>query len=224
MAKTAAAPEPSAKPAENAMEAPVKKKGKRKLLIVVGLIVSLMTAGGGVAVVMLKKKAAAHAAMAESDPEPGSQADSVSKVDINHPPVFVPLEPFVINLADRDSDRYAQIAVTLQVKDPQFAEKIKAFMPAIRNSILLVLTHKTSHELLERSGKQALAEEIMREAARPMGFNTTVAQKAEKEIHTVSADKRDDEPVKQKKKAADKEHDVEVNPIQQVHFANFIIQ
>ena len=34
----------------------------------------------------------------------------------------------------------------------------------------MILAHKQSSELLERSGKEALAAEIMREAVRPMGI------------------------------------------------------
>ena len=43
-------------------------------------------------------------------------------------------------------------------------------MPAVRNAILLILAQKSSRELLGRSGKEELAEEIMREAVRPMGI------------------------------------------------------
>ena len=43
-------------------------------------------------------------------------------------------------------------------------------MPAIRNAILLILANKTSKELLNREGKEQLAQEIMREAVRPMGI------------------------------------------------------
>ena len=43
-------------------------------------------------------------------------------------------------------------------------------MPAVRNAILLILAQKSSRDLLGRSGKEELAEEIMREAVRPMGI------------------------------------------------------
>ena len=43
-------------------------------------------------------------------------------------------------------------------------------MPAIRNAILMILAHKSAAELLERTGKEALAAEIMRESVRPMGI------------------------------------------------------
>ena len=112
---------------------------------------------------------------------------------ISQPPTYLALDPFVVNLADRDVERYAQIAVTLQVDDPEFAEQMKAYMPSIRNSILLVLAHKSSQELLERAGKDALAAEIMREAVRPMGIEidpettTTPRRRREEEAQEAGA-------------------------------------
>ena len=67
---------------------------------------------------------------------------------------------------------------------------MKAYMPAIRNGILMVLAHKTSAELLERSGKELLAAEIMRESVRPMGINIQAdAPAAEPSTSADAADK-----------------------------------
>jgi flagellar FliL protein len=77
----------------------------------------------------------------------------------------------VVNLTDREQDRYAQIGVTLEIADPKVGEQMKTYMPAIRNGILMVLAHKNSKELLERKGKEKLAEEIRREAIRPLGYD-----------------------------------------------------
>ncbi|MFM2449435.1 MAG: hypothetical protein RIS44_1885 [Pseudomonadota bacterium] len=219
MATKAAAAPPAAPDAAHTEEAAPVKKGKKKLIIIIAAVVLVLAAGGGGAAFYFKKKAAAAAEAAEAEGADHAEAEAHPKVDLNVPPVFVPLEPFTVNLADKDSDRYAQIAVTLQVEDAKFAEKMKAFMPAIRNSILMVLAHKTSHELLERSGKQALAEEIMREAARPMGIHvedTTHEKPKATEDHKEEGEKKG----KKAKPAAEPV----VNPIQQVHFANFIIQ
>ena len=51
----------------------------------------------------------------------------------------MPLDPFTVNLADRDAERYAQVGMTLELADPKAADLLKAYMPAIRNNILLVL-------------------------------------------------------------------------------------
>ena len=49
-------------------------------------------------------------------------------------------------------------------------------MPAIATPILMVLANKTSKELLDREGKEQLAQEIMREAVRPMGIEIALPE------------------------------------------------
>jgi flagellar FliL protein len=214
---------PAAAPAEG--EAP--KKGPKKLIIIIAAVVLLLVVGGGATVFMMKKKAAeaeAAAAAAEEDGGDGEQAKPAKdakkaehgKSEHAGPPAFVPLDPFVVNLADRESERFAQIGITLQVEDPHMAEEMKAYMPAIRNAVLMILSHKSSEELLSTEGKVKLAEEIRRDAARAMGYD--IADPEEEDAQATDEDK----PKKKKKK---KKKKVETpNPIVQVHYSNFIIQ
>ena len=149
------------------------KKGSKKLIIIIVAVLLLLVAGGGAALFLMKKGAAEEGDEADAD---GSHAPAAAhapapkarKHDSGHPPSYVALDPFVVNLADRESERYAQIGMTLEVDDPKFAEEMKGYMPAIRNAILMILAHKSAAELLERSGKEALAAEIMRESVRPL--------------------------------------------------------
>ncbi len=210
MATAAAAP-----PVVDA-EVVVPKKGKKKLIIIVAAVLAVLLIGGGVAAYMLKQKAAAEiAADAEDGDAPAAKEEHSKKDEHKAPPVFVALDPFVVNLADRDAERFAQIGVTLQVDDAHFADELKLYLPAVRNGILMVLAHKTSQELLERSGKELLAAEIMRESVRPMGINIEAdVPAAEPKTSADAADK----PKKKKKKPA--EH----NPIVSVNFSSFIIQ
>ncbi|MBK6714015.1 MAG: flagellar basal body-associated FliL family protein [Burkholderiales bacterium] len=188
------------------------KKGSKKLIIIVAVVLLLVLGGGGAAFFMMKKKAAeeeeegSEASGGHAKAAAHAPAAKPAKRDPSKPPTYVPLDPFVVNLADRDHERYAQIGITLEVDDPKFAEELKGFMPAIRNGILMTLSHKTAAELLEREGKEKLAEEVMREAVRPLG---------------IDIDTEEDEPAPGKKKR--KKQPV-YNPVQQVHFSSFIIQ
>jgi len=192
------------------------KKGKKKLIIIIAAVVALLGVAGGGAAVYMKKKAAAEAeAAAAEDDEEGDghttkkAAAKEHKKDEKHaPPVFVPLDPFVVNLADREADRFAQVGMTLEVNDAKVGDEIKAYMPAIRNNVLLLLSHKTSQELMEPEGKEQLAREVRREALRPMGYELPDEEEA-------SAGKK-----KKKKKAEDEES----MPIKSVQFSSFIIQ
>ncbi len=153
--------------AEIPEQAPAPKTGKKKLILI-GIVVLLVLAiAGGGTVWWLKKRA--HAAAVAAEEEGGAKV-AEKKIDLAHPPTFLPLDPFVVNLADRDADRYAQIGITLELESPAFAEQVKVFMPAVRNAILMVIAHKSARDLLGRAGKEDLADEIMREALRPMGI------------------------------------------------------
>ncbi|WP_374675332.1 flagellar basal body-associated protein FliL [Ideonella sp.] len=196
------------------------KKGKKKLIIIVAAVVALLGIAGGGAAIFLKQKAAAEAAAAEDEGEEGDDAHAApakaakAKKDDKHvPPVFVPLDPFVVNLADREADRFAQVGITLEVEDAKVGDEIKAYMPAIRNNILLLLAHKTSQELMEAEGKELLAKEVKREALRPMGYEYEVPE-AEAE----------DEDAPKKKKRKKKAAPAEDFPIKSVQFSSFIIQ
>jgi len=193
------------------------KKGKKKLIMIVAALVLLLVVAGGAALVLLKKKAAKDADGA--DDAVATQTEHGSKPDLKHPPTFLPLDPFVVNLADKEADRYAQVGITLEVADAHFAEEMKAFMPAIRNGILMILAHKSSRELLDRAGKEQLAAEILRESARTMGIEVEEPDAVDDKP---AADDEDKPKAKAKKKA--RKAASEPNPIKHVHFSNFIVQ
>lgn len=214
----------AAAPTADAGAAPAAKKGKKKLIIILVAALVVLGGGGGAAFVMMKKKAAAEAAAAAED---GGEEDATAhaapahKADPAHPPTFVPLDAFVVNLADTEADKYAQIGITLQVDDAKFAEQMKTYMPAIRNGILMVLAHKTSQELLHREGKEKLAAEIQREAVRPLGIEIEDPDAEEAAAAAAEAEAKADPKAKKKKK----KKKVEVhNPVEKVHFSTFIIQ
>ena len=177
------------------------KAGKKKLILMLAVVLLLLAAGGGGVVFWLKARA--HAAAEAEDADDGAQvarAGAAAKRDPKVVPVFVPLDSFTVNLADREADRYAQIGLSLELADPKAGERIKLFMPAIRNNILMVLAHKRSSDLLERAGKEKLAEEVLRETERALGLEPLPAG---------TAPKRGSE---------------EAHPVRAVHFSNFIIQ
>lgn len=211
----------SAAPAANQAEGNAPKKGSKKLLIIVAVVVVVLLLAG-VGAFLLMKKNMAH--------EEGDEGDAAAQVEeakaptkkkpaSDAPPIFVPLDPFIVNLADRETERFAQIGINLQVVDAKVGEDMKLYMPAIRNAILLILSHKTAEELLTAEGKVKLAGEIQRGAARAMGYEI---EEPEPEGDAASAEGGEAEapaPKKRKKKKVE-----EYNPILQVHYANFIIQ
>ena len=205
----------SAAPAATVDASPA-KGGKKKLIIIIAVLV-LVLGGGGAALLMKKKPAddeedsGGHGKTEATEP-----AKAKAKHDPKHPPTFVPLDPFTVNLADKESERYAQIGITLEIDDAKTADDLKVYMPAIRNNILMVLAHKTAAEILTREGKEKLAKSILYAAVRPLGFEVDEdADADEPEAPAVDAAKKK----KKKKKAAPP-----ALPVTAVHFSNFIIQ
>jgi flagellar FliL protein len=196
-----------------AAEVSAPKKGKKKLLIIVGAVVALLLAGG-VAMMMMKKSAAAAEGEDGAEAEHSAPAKAAAKHDPKAVPTFAPLDPFTVNLADRDAERYAQVGITLELADPHGADQVKAYMPAIRNNILMALAEKTAAQLMNREGKAKLAEQIRRETSRAMGVEVEEPDEADDE-----GDKPKAAPKKKKKKKAEV-----ALPITAVHFSNFIIQ
>ncbi len=210
----------AAAPATATDDMPVPAKGKKKLIILIAIALLVVLAGGGAAVFVMKKRAAA-AAEEGGDENIAAAAHGAAEKDGHRvAPTFVPLEPFVVNLADKDAERYAQVGLTLEVDDPKFADEMKLYMPAIRNAILMILAHKSASELLDRAGKEALAAEIMREAVRPMGIEIDPEPAAEAVAHPPADGSAPAKPTRAAKLRKPPVH----NPVRRVHFASFIVQ
>ena len=130
-----------------------KKKGL--LLVIVGVLVLALAGGGGAWFFLAGKKDAA-----------ATEAKAKPKDD--HPPVFVTLDPFVVNLAG-DGEHYLQVGINLKVADSHVPDQIKAHLPEIRNAVLLLLSSKHAEELATLDGKNQLRREIRAAVNTPLG-------------------------------------------------------
>ena len=185
------------------------KNGKKRLIVIAAAAALLLVVVAAAAVWLLRKPAHDGARDGEASAESAKPGKAARH---DGTPTFVALDPFTVNLADRETERYAQIALTLEVDDPSTGERIKSFMPAVRNNILLLLSHKTSAQLLENEGKTKLADEIRRETSRALGV----------EVDDEDEEAADDSASKKKKKKKRKPE--VVLPVVAVHFSNFIVQ
>jgi flagellar FliL protein len=192
----------------SAAELPAPVKGKKKLILIVAAAALVLAATGGAAALMLKKNA--HAEFA--DDEDGAAAAAAAAPDSRPTPVFVPLEPFTVNLADRNADRYVQVGITLEVDSSSTGDQIKTYMPAIRNNILMAIADRTAADLQAREGKAQLADRVRRETSRALGYAV------EAETAAAAADASTAPTTKRRTTAAT------VLPVRAVHFSNFIIQ
>ncbi|HJV02920.1 MAG TPA: flagellar basal body-associated protein FliL [Burkholderiaceae bacterium] len=149
---------PKLKADTKAEAAPAGGGGKKKLIIIiVAAVLALGGIGGGAAWFFLHGKADEEA--------PAKPKHKQAK---SGPPVFVPIEPFTVNLQPEDSgDQYLQLAFTLQVSGLEEVELIKNNMPKVRSRILLLLSGKHASEINTPEGKKQLSAEIIAQVKEP---------------------------------------------------------
>jgi flagellar protein FliL len=195
---------------------PVKSGGKKKLVVMVAVAAIVLGGGGVGALLYMKKQRAAAEAAAEDGDADGAPVKHEKKKERAEKPVFIPMDPFVVNLADHDADRYAQIGIVLEVPDEHVGEDIKNYLPAIRNNILLLLAHKSSADLAGGDGKELLARQIRHEALKAMGEDVEDVDDA-----PAAAGASASAAARKKKK---KQAEAADAPIRSVQFSSFIIQ
>lgn len=193
------APPPAAAPA----------KSKKMLIIIIGVVVAVLVIGGGAAAWFLTRS--------HGDEEEGGGAPAARKEAPKVAPTFLPMENMVVNLADPGGDRFAQIGITLELEDAKTAEQVKLYLPSIRSGILMLVSQRTSAELLGREGKEKLATDIRREVSRPLGYSVPTERERERARAAEAEQDGDAEDRPARKR-------VERNPVQRVLFSNFIIQ
>jgi len=137
-----------------------KKKGK--LLIIILAVVAVLVIGGGVGTYLLLSKPAVEKNDKHGDEEAADGGED------EHPPVYVKLEAFTVNLADQES--YLQTEVQLMVADAKVGDKMNARLPEVRDALIRLLSSKTGEELSQQEGKDKLAIDIQKQINDVLGI------------------------------------------------------
>jgi flagellar FliL protein len=119
-------------------------------IIVIGVAVILIVASASTYAVLKYLRGAATTAAAEK----------VKKETVLG---ALNLEPFLVNLADKDAVRFVKVTFRLGISEKGAEEEIgknNVFLAAARDSILTLLTAKTSEEILTLEGKEKLRQEV----------------------------------------------------------------
>ncbi len=75
-------------------------------------------------------------------------------------PLNYALEPFILNLADIESNRYLKISITLEFDTPRTTKDAEQRVPQIRDAMILLMTSLTSGDIHSVAGKITLQSEI----------------------------------------------------------------
>lgn len=184
--------EPSklAPPVDEVPAAPPKKK-RRKMLLPLIIIATLLVVSGGAGIFYLQRTGAAgknraaerkaqtaarttdeekhdgeNSSETAADHKTRSKSDAPEPTDDSAVRQVVELQPFIVNLADKDAARYLRLTVSLGISESAEGEgkPNTLFTTRVRNAMLGVLTSKTSEEVLSAEGKAALSKELVRAA------------------------------------------------------------
>ena len=161
------------------------KKSKKLMIIIIGVVVVTLGLGAGIGYMLGHKKApaAAEGETASAEEKPKDEAKDEKKDEHKKPPVFVPLEPFTVNLQPEEkggSDQFLQIAISLRVSDDKKGEEMKAYMPQIRHEILSLAGRLKASEVTSPDGREALADDIRDICNEVLGYDKSKKGKSEK--------------------------------------------
>ena len=138
--------------AAGSQEAP--KKSKLMFFIILG--VTIMLVGGGGFFAYTKFMTHKPTAAGEEKKEEGGKGESGKAIG-----EILPLEPFVVNLADPSGKRYLKLKVELELENPDAAEKDKQVIPKLRDTVIMLLTSLSFDEVMTPEGKIRIRDELL---------------------------------------------------------------
>ncbi len=169
--------------ANEAAEATEEKKKKPVLLFIIIGVVVLLAAGGG-AFFFLYSAPSDEQVAEEIAQEEGQKETAPKKKDAHEIGVTIPLNPFVVNLADPKARHFLKVTIVLEVDSDATKEEVDHLMPVIRNDILMLLSSQTLEDVISLEGKIRLRDGISARVNRIIGgdkllnvyFDTFVVQ------------------------------------------------
>ncbi len=81
--------------------------------------------------------------------------------DSRHIGKIISLDSFVVNISDRERDRYLKLKTELELSMPELSDELDQRMPQIRDLIISLLGSKSFEEVRTIEGKNFLREEIL---------------------------------------------------------------
>jgi flagellar FliL protein len=140
--------------AEKAEQTPPKKL-KFGIVWILAAVMTLVLAGGGTYLYFRFFKSSLAAAA--STPKKLVKEKEEVRSTLN-------LDPFLVNLADKDEVRFVKATFRLGLageKEGEELAKDPVFTSSARDAIISLLTAKTSEQMLSTEGKEALRREIL---------------------------------------------------------------
>ena len=100
-----------------------------------------------------------------------SKAHNTEAVIKVEQPIFVPLEPFTVNLQPNGRSRFLHVAVTLKMTDVKSQDQVKQYLPEVRSRVLTVLSNRGAEHLATAEERAELSTAVMTALMQPFAPN-----------------------------------------------------
>ncbi len=140
---------------ENEAQPVEAKKGSAKKLIFLLIFLLLLGGGGAVAYKFLVLDAQ------EGDVKKAEQIVNELK-SVEEVGIQFEVGTFIVNLMDRDADRYLKVTVVLDLQDQTIRTEVDQRLAKIKDAITTLLFTKSSAEMKTGEGIETLKEELIR--------------------------------------------------------------
>jgi flagellar FliL protein len=183
------------------------KQKKKKLFMFIGLAVLLVVISVGATFFVVSKMMGGKKSGGDDEASASESSESVETVA--KPAIYFPLKTFTVNYDVNGRQRFLQAELTLMYREEAVLKILELHMPAVRNSLVMLLSRQVFDELQTAEGKEKLRTQALAEIQGIIAKETAA-----------SAEKTDDEEEKgEKAKAKPPEPNIE-----QVLFTQFVMQ
>ena len=156
-----------------------KSPSQMKLVIVGALALFIALVGAQVAVPLINGFIAGSAQRAAADGEEGEALGEEEALEEDAeedeplaPALYAALDPpFVVSFDDEGGPRYLQLTLQAMARDAKTIEAVKQHSPAIRNSVLFMLSGYELEVLGTQAGKEQLRKDLLGAANEILGKN-----------------------------------------------------
>jgi flagellar protein FliL len=156
---------------DTATPAPAKKSGAVKWIVIVVAVLLVLGGGGGAAAWWFFFRAPPAQAEEGGSEGADSKGESTAKAQ-PHGDGIVPMEQFLVNLADKNAQRFVRVTLRLVVETKDEAKEIEEDEVAktrLRSAILELLTQQTADTLTTPEGKEQLKKAIAERSTPVLG-------------------------------------------------------
>lgn len=148
-----------AKAAPAAGDADASQKKKKMIMVIGGaVLLVLLSVGGTVGVLKFMSPQGSKSAAAEEAPKAAHEEEAA----VESPVIYYALKPsFTVNYDVNGRQRFLQTELTFAYRDESLTKTIELHMPAVRNSLVLLLSSQVFDDLQTVEGKEKLREDAL---------------------------------------------------------------